>query len=153
MKVYYPEYYHKFQCIAGACPDSCCKDWAVDVDPDAAAYYRTLPGELGDRLRQVLKENEDSAYMEIESGRCPMWREDGLCRIQAAFGHDALCKVCREFPRLSHDYGDFRELGLELTDAQIDELSWKCTFEGKRTIGSVKVLELEDIKAIYHMAK
>lgn len=48
---------------------------------------------------------------------------------------------------------NIRELGLELTDAQIDELSWKCTFEGKRTIGSVKVLELEDIKAIYHMAK
>ena len=48
---------------------------------------------------------------------------------------------------------NIRELGLELTDAQIDELSWKCTFEGKRTIGSVKVLELEDIKAINHMAK
>ena len=45
------------------------------------------------------------------------------------------------------------ELGLELTDEQIDELSWKCTFFGKRAIGSVKVLELEDIKAIYHMAK
>ena len=48
---------------------------------------------------------------------------------------------------------NIRELGLELTEEQIDELSWKCTFEGKRTIGSVKVLELEDIKAIYHMAK
>ena len=48
---------------------------------------------------------------------------------------------------------NIRELGLELTAAQIDELSWKCTFAGKRTIGSVKVLELEDIKAIYHMAK
>ena len=48
---------------------------------------------------------------------------------------------------------NIRELGLELTDEQIDELSWKCTFFGKRTIGSVKVLELEDIKAIYHMAK
>ena len=48
---------------------------------------------------------------------------------------------------------NIRELGLELTDEQIDELSWKCTFFGKRAIGSVKVLELEDIKAIYHMAK
>ncbi len=48
---------------------------------------------------------------------------------------------------------NIRELGLELTNEQIDELSWKCTFFGKRAIGSVKVLELEDIKAIYHMAK
>ena len=46
-----------------------------------------------------------------------------------------------------------RELGLELTDEEIDKLAWMCTFEGRRTIGSFKVLELEDIKAIYHMAK
>jgi len=44
-----------------------------------------------------------------------MWRQDGLCRIQAELGHDALCKTCREFPRLTHDYGDFVELGLELS--------------------------------------
>lgn len=44
-----------------------------------------------------------------------MWRQDGLCRIQAELGHDALCKTCREFPRLCHDYGSFQELGLELS--------------------------------------
>ena len=48
---------------------------------------------------------------------------------------------------------NIRELGLELTDEQIDRLAWMCTFEGKRTIGALKVLELEDIKKIYHMAK
>ena len=46
-----------------------------------------------------------------------------------------------------------KELGLDLTDEQIDELAWKCTFEGQRTIGSFKVLDLEDIKKIYHMCK
>ena len=30
-------------------------------------------------------------------------------------GHDALCQVCQDFPRLRHDYGDFVELGLELS--------------------------------------
>lgn len=115
MRVSYPEYYKAFQCIAGACPDSCCKEWAVDVDPEAAAYYRQLSGDLGDRLRAVLKDGEHGAYMEIEDGRCPMWRQDSLCRIQAELGHDALCKTCREFPRLRHDYGDFVELGLELS--------------------------------------
>ena len=44
-----------------------------------------------------------------------MWRQDGLCRIQAELGHDALCQVCQQFPRLRHDYGDFVELGLELS--------------------------------------
>ena len=115
MKVWTPEYYRHFRCIAGACPDSCCKEWEVDVDADAAAYYRSLEGPLGDRLRQVLIDTDGGTVMQIENGRCPMWRQDGLCRIQAELGHDALCRVCQEFPRLRHDYGDFVELGLELS--------------------------------------
>ena len=115
MNIYYPQYYTQFQCIASACPDSCCHEWEVDVDPQAAAFYRTLPGDLGDRLRAVLRDTEDGTCMTIENGCCPMWRQDGLCRIQAQLGHDALCHTCRTFPRLRHDYGDFAELGLELS--------------------------------------
>ncbi len=115
MEVFYPGYYKDFVCIADRCPDSCCKEWSVDVDNEAAAFYRNLPGALGDRLREVLEDTDDGTIMVIENGRCPMWRQDGLCRIQAELGHDALCKTCREFPRLTHDYGDFMELGLELS--------------------------------------
>lgn len=115
MEVYFPGYYHNFRCIAAACPDSCCKEWAVDVDPNAAAYYRSLSGALGDRLRAVLQNTNSGTVMQIENRRCPMWRQDGLCEIQAQLGHDALCQTCRDFPRLRHDYGDFVELGLELS--------------------------------------
>ena len=34
MHIEYPEYYNKFHCLAGDCPDTCCKDWEVDVDED-----------------------------------------------------------------------------------------------------------------------
>jgi alcohol dehydrogenase YqhD (iron-dependent ADH family) len=45
------------------------------------------------------------------------------------------------------------ELGIgTLSDAQINELAEKCTFFGKRTIGTLKPLNAEDVKAIYHMA-
>lgn len=115
MEVFYPSYYKTFSCVAAACPDSCCKEWEVDVDDVAAGYYRSLPGALGDALRQVLKDTEDGTVMTIQNGRCSMWRQDGLCRIQVELGHDALCKTCREFPRLRHDYGSFVELGLELS--------------------------------------
>lgn len=115
MKLTKPSYFDTFRCIAGACPDSCCKEWDVLVDEGKAALYRALPGALGDRLRQVLKDEDGETYMTIENRRCPMWREDGLCRIQAELGEAALCKTCREFPRLTHDYGDFIEYGLELS--------------------------------------
>ena len=115
MKLLIPEYYEKFRCVAGACPDSCCHQWAVDVDPAAAEAYRKLPGDLGDRLRKVLVDTGSGTQMQLLEGRCPMWRTDGLCRIQAELGHEALCQTCRDFPRLRHDYGDFVELGLELS--------------------------------------
>ncbi len=111
-----PSYFDSFRCIASACPDSCCKEWDVQVDAASAEYYRSLPGALGDRLREVLYEEEGETYMAINPDRrCPMWRDDGLCRIQAEQGEAALCKTCREFPRLTHDYGDFIERGLELS--------------------------------------
>ena len=115
MKLIKPDFYNRFRCLAGACPDSCCHEWEVDVDADAAARYLAMEGSLGDRLRQVLKESPDGYTMTIENRRCPMWRQDGLCEIQAQLGHDALCQTCRDFPRLRHDYGEFVELGLELS--------------------------------------
>ena len=69
MQIRFPQYYQMFQCIASACPDSCCKEWEVDVDAAAAAYYRTLEGDLGERLRQVLKDTEDGTMMTIEFKR------------------------------------------------------------------------------------
>lgn len=110
-----PDYFDRFRCVAGACPDSCCKEWEVQVDAASARFYRSLPGALGDRLREVLRVEDGETMMTIQNGRCPMWRADGLCRIQAELGENALCKTCREFPRLTHDYGDFIELGLELS--------------------------------------
>ena len=115
MLILKPSYFDNFHCIAGECPDSCCKEWDVQVDADAATFYRTLPGALGDRLREVLREEDGETVMTITDGLCPMWRTDGLCRIQAELGEAALCKTCREFPRLTHDYGDFIERGLELS--------------------------------------
>lgn len=115
MKQYYPSYYSKFRCIAGACPDSCCHQWQVQVDKASAECYRALPGPLGDALRDALVEEEDGALMRNVDSRCPMWRSDGLCCIQAELGEEALCDVCREFPRLRQDYGDFLELGLEMS--------------------------------------
>ncbi len=112
----YPAYFEDFTCIASACPDSCCKDWDVAVDPEAAKQYRSLPGPLGDALREAMYEADGDTYFRIDpDGRCPFWQADGLCRIQAQQGHEMLCHTCREFPRITHDYGDFVEKGLCLS--------------------------------------
>ena len=86
------------------------------VDPVSAEAYRNMESPLGEDLRRHLfRDEEGDWYFKITEGRCPMWRSDGLCRIQADLGHDALCQTCRDFPRLTHDFGDFVERGLELS--------------------------------------
>lgn len=115
MQIREPQYYQSFRCIASACPDSCCKEWDIQVDNASAEYYRSLPGSLGDALRAVLTEEDGQTVMLQQNARCPMWQADGLCRIQAQLGEAALCQVCRDFPRLRHNYGNFIELGLELS--------------------------------------
>lgn len=115
MQITKPDYFDRFRCLAGSCPDSCCREWEVQVDEDAAVRYRALPGVLGDDLRAALRDADGETFLTLSGGRCPMWREDGLCRIQAEVGEADLCRTCREYPRLTHDYGDFQELGLELS--------------------------------------
>lgn len=115
MEVTKPDYFDRFRCLAGECPDSCCKDWQVQVDEASVRRYRALTGALGEELRKALRQENGETYLTVQDGRCPMWRRDGLCRIQAELGEKALCETCRQFPRLTHDYGDFVELGLELS--------------------------------------
>ena len=89
MKIAQPDYFEIFQCLAGKCPDSCCHEWEIQVEESAAEFYRGLSGELGDRLRKALADRDGETVLEMEDERCPMWRKDGLCAIQADLGHDA----------------------------------------------------------------
>ena len=59
MKHYYPSYYQRFHCIAAACPDSCCQGWDVVIDSDTEAFYHTVQGELGKRLRETIYTDPD----------------------------------------------------------------------------------------------
>ena len=112
----YPDYYKEFTCVGGACPDTCCAQWEVVVDDDTAALYASTPGDFGERLRAAMTLDEDGdRILKFSQGRCPLLTEDFLCSVQKALGHKALCKTCREFPRLCQDYTLFREHSLSLS--------------------------------------
>lgn len=46
-----------------------------------------------------------------------------------------------------------KDMDIDLTEQQIKELAYKCSFMGKRTIGAFKTLAIPDIEEIYRMAK
>lgn len=109
------DYVNQFHCLAGDCPDTCCKDWQIILDEDALARYRAMPGPLGEQVRAALvTENGETRFRE-EGGRCVLLRDDGLCPIQAAYGAEALCRTCYTHPRFTEEYGQTAELTLSLS--------------------------------------
>ena len=58
--------------------------------------------------------------------------------------------------RFFHEIGmpvNIHELGYDLTDEQIKELAYKCSFFGTRRIGGFKILDQEDMVRIYEAAR
>lgn len=110
-----PGYYKDFQCIAGACKDSCCIGWEIDIDEDTKTYYEQVEGKFGERLRthMVQADQEDidpqtglcmTSFELTEGRRCPFLNGQNLCDICIELGEEALSEVCTEYPRFTMEY-------------------------------------------------
>lgn len=123
MKTFRPDFYARFACRAACCRHSCCRGWEIDVDEASAAYYRALPGELGDALRAALTEDGEKWHFALDAEeRCPFLRRDGLCRLICELGEDALCDICALHPRFFAVCGDYELAGLGLSCEAVSAL-------------------------------
>ena len=110
-----PDFYDRFLCKAGACTNTCCKTWEIDIDDETAFYYEQVAGALGDRIRAAMAFNEDGAYFGLnEAGFCPLFRKDGLCDIICGLGEEALCDICALHPRFFLDVQEHEFWGVGL---------------------------------------
>ena len=109
------DYVNRFRCLAGSCPDTCCKDWQIILDEDSIHKYRAVGGELGEKLRQALLTEDGETMFRLQDGHCVLLRPDGLCPVQAELGEDALCRTCYTHPRFIEEYGATQELTLSLS--------------------------------------
>lgn len=128
MKIRVPDYYDNFKCIAGACTDTCCAGWQVDVDDASYEYYKSIRGEFGDRLHSVMidgKKGAEGQFRIRPDGRCPFLNDDNLCDLYAALGEDALCVTCDQYPRYTTEFGNLRETGIALSCKTAAELILK----------------------------
>ncbi len=140
----YPKYYRSFVCLAGDCTDTCCAGWDVLVDEETAARYAAMEGDLGRRVRASLRIDQDGdCVISMVAGKCPLLTQAGLCSVQLAHGHDALCRVCREFPRLRQDYETFVEHGLSLACPAAAALILNSTDDGWDEAGTLEAAAVE----------
>lgn len=115
MKLFAPDYYKYFSCIADKCGHSCCVGWEIDIDADTLEYYRSVKGTLGKRMKESISEDGNSPHFVLsENERCPFLDENNLCDIILTLGEDRLCQICSDHPRYRNFFGSRVETGLGL---------------------------------------
>ncbi len=115
MKIFAPDYYNKFKCIANRCKHSCCIGWEIDIDDETFEYYEDINSDFSNRLREnIAKQDDCNCFKLTENERCPFLNENNLCDIIINLSEDALCQICSDHPRFRNFYSDRTEIGLGL---------------------------------------
>ena len=89
-------------------PDAVAADSRGHIPREEA--LRAMAAELRGRCG-----GEESLLRQDEDRVCVLLDPDGLCCVQKHFGHGALCRVCREYPRYRREFGGLTEHGLSLS--------------------------------------
>ncbi|EES48335.1 flagellin lysine-N-methylase [Clostridium botulinum] len=122
VKIIYPSYIDKFQCIGGKCEDNCCIGWDIDIDKETFKRYHKVKDETMKKMFQKNVHNnkyctnEDLDYGRIKlnkAKRCPFLDDENYCLIQGKFGEDYLSSVCTQFPRVLNKVDDHYEICLD----------------------------------------
>ena len=96
----YPNLYKKFECIGGACKNTCCAGWSIPIDSATLDYYLQLDTDFGAFIRENLYEENDMALVRLTSeGRCPFLTKDDLCQVYQNCGPEHMSQTCQRFPR------------------------------------------------------
>lgn len=132
-----PDYYDRFQCLAGQCPHSCCELWEVVLDEDTAARYRAAEGELGQRLRGAMETVEGEVCFPLRGGRCPFLDGENLCEIHRAMGEEATSLTCRSHPRFIEEYEGLAEVSLAISCPAANDLLFSLS-------GPLTYVEIDD---------
>ena len=79
-----PSYYKNFRCIGSACTDNCCIGWEIEVDADTLAYYQTVPGAFGKKLRASISapapQTGPAHFFMDKQNRCPLPADPAVVR-------------------------------------------------------------------------
>lgn len=156
MRVRYPAYYESFSCIADKCEDTCCAGWEIDIDEASYAYYQSLPGRFGEKVRGYLKEYDGDSgdayeahgFILQDGKKCPFLQEDGLCEMILTLGENAICDVCTYTPRNYLEYGGMREISVSPGCAEAGRLLFgsaeKISFVTGEEAGELDIEESAD---------
>lgn len=115
METYAIDLYANFKCIEADCPQSCCVGWDIVIDDATLKTYSDKKDTLGLICRSLSQKKENYTCVRTISGRCPYYGFDHLCRLQKKSFDNLMPQVCKDYPRRVLQFGNRRELTLELS--------------------------------------
>lgn len=143
VKMIYPSYIDKFQCIGGKCEDSCCIGWDIDIDKETFKKYHKVTDEAMKKMFQKnVHNNEYCTNKDLDYGRvklsktkrCPFLDDENYCLIQGKFGEDYLSSVCSQFPRVLNKVDNHYEISLDVA----------CPEAARIILGSKEKIEFKE---------
>ena len=145
VKMIYPSYIDKFQCIGGKCEDNCCIGWDIDIDKETfKKYHKVTDGVMKKMFQKNVHNNEYCTNTDLDYGRiklsktkrCPFLDDENYCLIQGKFGEDYLSSVCTQFPRVINKIDDHYEISIDVA----------CPEAARIIIGSKEKIEFKESK-------
>lgn len=114
-----PSYWKDFKCIGGACEDTCCAGWMIEVDEATYKKYKKVKkGSLSTRLDKNLVDRkqkstpEFAAKIKMRNNRCAFLSKEGWCDIYSELGEAYLSHTCTLYPRTINKVNNQIEYGL-----------------------------------------
>lgn len=107
-----PSYYKNFRCIADKCSDNCCIGWEIAIDKNTLNFYKTLNGNLAEKLQNSICKTDPAHFILGKDKRCPFLNEVNLCDIYINLGEEHLCNICKDHPRYFQWYHNIKEGGI-----------------------------------------
>lgn len=98
----------RFQCIGGACEDTCCKGWAIFVDEPSykklksAMHGRDERAEFASAVKRTRgPEGKDKFALLVmkDDQACSFLTKERTCSVHARYGAATLSDTCASYPR------------------------------------------------------
>lgn len=95
----------QFSCLGSLCPDTCCKNWDMQIDAQTLQKYQNTT---------ILESTNENIFKRCATGHCVNFN-DGLCNIHKDFGDAYLSDACYLFPRNIRKIGDQHVMAMDLS--------------------------------------
>ena len=110
MNIILADLHNDFECIADACPNTCCVGWRISFDKETYQKMADNEDKLEIPAQDWLSERDNIYDVKLQSdGRCPMLKENNLCKVVLTLGPSYLSHTCSSYPRVYRQFGNVLE--------------------------------------------